>query len=107
MLKLANFYCTGIRLRGPHPGPLPEGEGASFCYTGISLRGPHPGPLPEGEGAIRLIPPEASCSDEERCECFGFDELAGLVQVVVDDCGRVDPECVVDRSQKLARMDRV
>ena len=26
---------------GPHPGPLPEGEGSM---------GPHPGPLPEGEG---------------------------------------------------------
>ena len=78
------WVCSGAngRRRDPHPGPLPEGEGArrdhypiyttTLCFPlpageGLRVRGhgcepqvrtsicapcdPHPGPLPEGEGA--------------------------------------------------------
>src|SRR5262245_5716341 len=38
---------------------------------------------------------------------LALDQLARLVQVVVDDRRRVDADRVVDRRQKLARMDRV
>ena len=34
--------------RAPHPGPLPQGEGAG--------KDPHPGPLPLGEGRARPSP---------------------------------------------------
>ena len=34
-------------------------------------------------------------------------QLAGLVQVVVDDRVRLDAEGVINRGQKLARMDRI
>ncbi len=44
-------------------------------------------------------------SYEESGHRFGFDQLAGLVEVVVDDCRGVDAEAVVDRGQQLAGVD--
>ena len=36
---------------GPHPGPLPKGEGE--LERGADKIGPHPGPRPQGEGEKR------------------------------------------------------
>ena len=46
-------------------------------------------------------------SDEERGQGVGFHQLAGLVQVVIDDRGRIDAEGVIDRGQELAGMDGI
>ena len=59
-------------------------------------------PMPRGVTLIWL-----PNSREEPGHGVGLDQLAGLVQVVVDDRGRVDAEGVVDRRQQLAGVDRV
>ena len=45
---------------GPHPDPLPEGEGVNSLQAPHQV-GPHPGSLPEGEGVNRadagVLPP--------------------------------------------------
>ena len=46
-------------------------------------------------------------SGEQVRHRLGLDQLARLVQVVVDDRVRVDADGVVDRRQQLAGMDRV
>ena len=46
-------------------------------------------------------------SGEQPGDGVGLDQLAGLVEVVEDDRGRVDAEGVVDRGQQLAGVDRV
>src|SRR3954467_10511926 len=57
--------------------------------------------------------PVASCdgfspiSGEESADGLGLDQLARLLEVVIDDRRRVDAEGVVDRRQQFARVDRV
>ena len=52
MVTLGAVWSLGGRaLSGPHPGPLPEGEGEKRMSA---VHGPHPGPLPEGEGEKRV-----------------------------------------------------
>ena len=53
------------------------------------------------------VPLRDSVSGKQLGCRFGFDQLAGLVEVVIDDRRRVDAEAVVDRGQQLAGMDRV
>ena len=55
---------------------------------------------------VPVVEPQG-ISGEEPGHGLGLDQLAGLVQVVVDDRLRVDAEGVVDRRQQLAGMDRV
>ena len=50
---------------------------------------------------------QGAVSAEQPGHGVGLDQLAGLVEVVVDDRGRVDAEGVVDRRQQLAGVDRV
>ncbi len=51
----------GAKSSGPHPSPLPEGEGTGLAGPhpgpfprgeGTELAGPHPSPLPRGEGTL-------------------------------------------------------
>src|SRR5206468_1271553 len=46
-------------------------------------------------------------SAEDAGDRLALDQLARLVEVVVDDRVRLDPDAVVDRRQKLGRVDRV
>jgi hypothetical protein len=65
----------------PHPNPLPEGEGTSYC--------PHPSPLPRGEGM--LAPGEAV----RRARDFLLRHAAG-------GAGEMTIEIEVDTLEQLA-----
>jgi|GEM_PF-2244491 len=56
---LHRFAARG-RSDGPHPNPLPRGEGTMALTLTLShgrgSDGPHPNPLPRGEGAMALTP---------------------------------------------------
>ena len=57
---------------------------------------------------FRLTERGAVCVlDEQACEGLGLDQLAGLVQVVVDHRIRIDANGVIDGREQLAGMDRV
>ena len=47
---------SGFQSAGPHPNPLPKGEGTSEGSRALGAgtgEGPHPNPLPEGEGTCK------------------------------------------------------
>src|SRR5262249_15563155 len=46
-------------------------------------------------------------SPEDAADHLALDQLARLVEVVIDDRVRLDPDAVVDRRQQFGRVDRV
>ena len=81
---------------GRMPQPREEGRSAALG----------PGDFDHDRGTVR---PRGECRSlgEEFGDRFGFDELAGLVEVIHDHGGGVDAEGVVDGGEEFAGVDGV
>src|SRR6267154_1843876 len=60
-----------------------------------------------GPYEIRTQSQNPQDSSEQACNSFGFDQLAGLLQMVVNDGIGIDSEGVIDTGEQFGRMDRL
>src|SRR5579875_729883 len=86
------------------------GRSTSGAVEKDRVAGPCPTGMPPVVSPVNTpmaVATARSGSGEQPGDGVGLDQLAGLVEVVEDDRGRVDPEGVVDRGQQLAGVDRI
>ena len=50
---------------------------------------------------------ESQPAAQQAADDFALDQFAGLIEVVIDDRGRINTETVINRCEKLAGMNRI
>src|ERR1051326_5318306 len=108
MTKTGGWYDTGVFSTSLFR--FPECRGFATGDSGCEKAPKNPlATLPhQSAGMPRAPSASRKCrSGEQGGHCLGFDQFAGLLEVVVNDRFRIDAESVIDRGQQFHRMDRV